>query len=68
MMNASEAVRIMEGPDSWGSVPAGIQRELLSLMEPQLDWRTILNDFVQEAEQFDDVTMMNLLYIGQIES
>ena len=48
MMNAAEAVRIMEGPESWGSIPAGIQRELLSLMEPQLDWRTILNDFVQE--------------------
>ena len=47
-MNAAEAVRIMEGPDSWGRIPAGVQRELLSLMEPQLDWRTILNDFVQE--------------------
>ena len=30
--------------------------------------RKALNDFVKEAEQFDDVTMMNLLYIGQVES
>ena len=30
--------------------------------------RKALNDFVKEAEQFDDVTMMNLLYIGHVES
>lgn len=30
--------------------------------------RKALNDFVKEAEQFDDVTMMNLLYIGPAES
>ncbi len=31
-----------------GVIPCGVERELKELFEPKTDWRTLLNDFVQE--------------------
>ena len=31
-----------------GTMPAGIVREIENFLKPKVDWRTILNDFVQE--------------------
>ena len=31
-----------------GSVPSGVERLVGELKKPQIDWRTILNDFIQE--------------------
>lgn len=37
-----------EAAKARGAIPAGISREIETFLKPKLDWRTILNDFVQE--------------------
>ncbi len=37
-----------ESGKSRGTVPLGAERVLKDLMDPKVDWRTILNDFIQE--------------------
>lgn len=48
MKDAAETVRISDPSNGCGSVPAGAQRLLEELGKPRLDWRQILNEFVQE--------------------
>ena len=49
MVEATDIIASMsEGSKSRGTVPAGIERIINELKNPILDWRTILNDFVQE--------------------
>ena len=43
-----ENLRIKEGSSSRGTVPVCVQRALKDLLEPQTDWRTVLDNFVQE--------------------
>ncbi|MBR2406373.1 MAG: hypothetical protein IKB04_04965 [Clostridia bacterium] len=45
-LNAGEA--LSSALRSWGQFPAGVKRRIDSIKTPLLDWRTILNDFVQE--------------------
>jgi predicted metal-dependent peptidase len=45
--------RIMDAAESasrrgWGNVPAGVERSLGALKNPQTDWRTLLQAFIQE--------------------
>ncbi|MBQ6570167.1 MAG: hypothetical protein IJL87_07905 [Clostridia bacterium] len=46
--NAAASMETREGLDGRGTVPAFAERLLENLRSPQTDWRTILNDFVQE--------------------
>lgn len=48
IINAAEAMEIREASNGRGTVPAFAARMLRELRNPQTDWRTILNDFVQE--------------------
>jgi predicted metal-dependent peptidase len=48
MVNATQLMKSIQGDSAAGSIPAGMQRELLRLTQSQLDWKTILNDFIQE--------------------
>lgn len=48
MLDAAETMRIADPDNSRGTVPAGAWRMLEELRHPKLDWRTILNEFVQE--------------------
>lgn len=48
MRDAAEVMRVLEASNSRGTVPAGAQRLLDELRKPRLDWRQILNEFVQE--------------------
>ena len=48
IVNAAEAMEIREKSNGRGTVPAFAARMLRELRKPQTDWRTILNDFVQE--------------------
>ena len=48
IVNAAEAIEIREQSNGRGTVPAFAARILRELRRPQTDWRTILNDFVQE--------------------
>lgn len=49
MVEATDIIASMpEGSKSRGTVPAGVERIINELKNPILDWRTILNDFVQE--------------------
>ena len=41
-------IRIENGSSSRGTIPAFAERMIKNLREPQIDWRQILNDFVQE--------------------
>ena len=43
-----ENLRIKEGSSSRGTVPVCVQRVLKDLLEPQTDWRTVLDNFIQE--------------------
>lgn len=45
---ACEAVSMREGNKNCGSIPLFAKRMLQDLRKAQTDWRTILNDFVQE--------------------
>ena len=46
--NAAEAISIRDPSNSRGLIPAFAERMLKDLRKAQTDWRTILNDFVQE--------------------
>lgn len=48
--DAAEAmkIRIENGSSTRGTVPAFAERMIKELRNPQIDWRQILNDFVQE--------------------
>ena len=46
--DAAEAIEIRDPSNSRGLLPAFAQRILKELKKPQTDWRTILNDFIQE--------------------
>ena len=49
MVEATDIIASMsEGSKLRGTVPAGVERIVNELKNPILDWRTILNDFVQE--------------------
>ena len=63
--DAAEAIEIRDPSNSRGLLPAFAQRILKELKKPQTDWRTILNDFIQEEvvdysftppdRRFDDI-------------
>ena len=46
--DAAEAIEIRDPSNARGLLPAFAQRILKELKKPQTDWRTILNDFIQE--------------------
>ncbi len=46
--DAAEAIEIRDPSNTRGLLPAFVQRILKELKKPQTDWRTILNDFIQE--------------------
>lgn len=46
--DAAEAIAIRDPSNTRGLLPLFAQRILEELMKPQTDWRTILNDFIQE--------------------
>ena len=48
IVNAAEVIEIREKSNGRGTVPAFAARMLRELRRPQTDWRTILNDFIQE--------------------
>lgn len=49
MVDATDIIASMpKGSKLRGMVPAGVERIINELKNPLLDWRTILNDFVQE--------------------
>ena len=48
LKNAAEAIEIRDPSNSRGMIPLAAQRLLKQLQRPETDWRTILNDFVQE--------------------
>lgn len=49
MVEATDMIASMaNGGKSRGTIPAGVERIINEIKNPILDWRTILNDFVQE--------------------
>ena len=46
--DAAEAISIRDKSNSRGTMPMFAKRLLDELKKPQIDWRTILNDFIQE--------------------
>ncbi len=48
MAEACEAIRIRDKINGRGTLPAFAERFWKELTEPQLDWRIILNEFIQE--------------------
>ena len=46
--DAAEAIRVRDPSNTRGSLPLFAERLIGELDKPQTDWRTILNDFVQE--------------------
>ncbi len=48
MMQAAKAVEEREWTKEAGTVPAFIKRYLEQLKHPQIDWRTVLEEFIQE--------------------
>ena len=48
MMQAAKAVEEREWTKEAGTVPAFIKRYLDQLKNPQIDWRTVLEEFIQE--------------------
>ena len=48
LVDAAEAISIRDPSNDRGSLPAFARRILNELKNPQTDWRTLLNDFVQE--------------------
>ena len=49
-MDAAKVIEEMQDKSvsDCGTMPLGVIRTLEELKKPQLDWRTILNDFIQE--------------------
>ncbi len=48
LLDASEAIEIRDPSNQGGLIPLCADRIIKELRKPQTDWRTILNDFVQE--------------------
>ena len=48
IIDAAEAVSIRDPSDQRGLIPAFAKRIIKELRKPQTDWRSILNEFVQE--------------------
>lgn len=48
VQDAAQAIEIRDPSNSRGTIPLFAQRLLGELNKPQTDWRTILNEFVQE--------------------
>ena len=48
LLAAAEAISIRDPSNKCGSLPAFAERMLMELKKTQIDWRTILNEFVQE--------------------
>lgn len=48
LLDASEAIEIRDPSNTRGLIPLCADRIIKELRKPQTDWRTILNDFVQE--------------------
>jgi len=48
LMDAAEAMSIRDPSNKSGLLPKCVDRILTELRKPQTDWRTILNDFIQE--------------------
>ncbi len=48
MIDATDLIASTEGGNGRGTIPLAAQRIVSELKNPKLDWRTILNDFVQE--------------------
>ena len=48
LRDALESIRIKDPSNSRGLIPLFAERFLEELGKPQIDWRTILNDFIQE--------------------
>lgn len=48
LTDACEAISIRDSSIGCGGIPVGAERILKELRQPQTDWRTILQDFVQE--------------------
>jgi len=48
ILDAAEAISIQNSIKGRGTLPAFARRLIEKLKKPQIDWRTILNDFVQE--------------------
>lgn len=48
LTDACEAISIRDSDNQCGGIPMGAERLLKELRKPQTDWRTVLQDFVQE--------------------
>lgn len=48
MVDATEMVSDMYGGMGCGNIPARLEREIKDFKEPQTDWRTVLENFIQE--------------------
>ncbi|MBP5260608.1 MAG: hypothetical protein J6Z43_00610 [Clostridiales bacterium] len=48
LTDAAKAITIRDPSNTCGNIPMCIQRILMELNEAQTDWRTLLNEFVQE--------------------
>ncbi len=48
LSDACEAISVRESSKDCGGIPIGAQRLLQKLHHPRTDWRTVLQDFVQE--------------------
>lgn len=48
LLDASEAIEIRDPSNKRGLIPLCADRIIKELRKPQTDWRTVLNDFVQE--------------------
>lgn len=48
LKDAAESISVRDPSNSRGLLPGFVQRLLNQLRKPQTDWRTILNEFVQE--------------------
>lgn len=48
LLDACKAIEIRDPSNECGTLPLAAERLLKELRSPKLDWRTILNDFIQE--------------------
>ncbi len=48
LIDTIQAISIKDPNNLRGTLPLFVQRTMKELLKPQIDWRTILNDFVQE--------------------
>lgn len=48
ILQAAEAIRLRDPQKSRGLLPAFVERYVEELKKPQTDWRTVLDEFVQE--------------------